>query len=168
MVFGVPKHQEEALGGLRPFNYLVDIPAGVATIPGDGNTPVAFTSTKDVGRFVAASVDLDHWPKDTLGMVGDTLTYNEVTSIAEKVAGRTMERKYLSLDLLEKLGNTETDGRKKFFFQVRSFYFYEGSLIPFECTLKLIPNLYWHSDCTRLGQGICERGARLEQTFPTG
>jgi len=58
-----------------------------AILPGLGEDKVAFTEVNDVGRFVAASLDLPQWPKQ-LNMVGDKFTYNEVVVIAEKVRGK--------------------------------------------------------------------------------
>lgn len=129
MVFGTPKNQEEALGGLRPFNYIVDIPAGIADIPGDGRMPVSFTSTQDVGRFVAASLDLEHW-EPVSGMAGDKKTYDEVVEIAERVTGgkKKVLRRYTSIEELRKKAEEDgVDRWLKFLYQVSACVKYEPS-----------------------------------------
>lgn len=129
MVFGTPKNQEEALGGLRPFNYIVDIPAGIADIPGDGKMPVSFTSTQDVGRFVAASLDLEHW-EPVSGMAGDKKTYDEVVEIAERVTGgkKKILRRYTSIEELRKKAEEDgVDRWLKFLYQASACVKYEPS-----------------------------------------
>lgn len=115
MVAGTPKNQTEALGGLRPFNYVIDIPAGTADIPGDGKKPVKYTSTQDVGRFVAGSLDLEHW-EPLSGMAGDNKTYDEVVEIAEKVTGgkRKLLRRYTSPEEFRKKAEETTDVFQRF------------------------------------------------------
>lgn len=119
MVAGTPKNQAEALGGLRPFNYVIDIPAGTADIPGDGKTPVKYTSTQDVGRFVAGSLDLEHW-EPVSGMAGDNKTYDEVVEIAERVTGgkRKLLRRYTSAEEFRKKAEETTDLFQRFRYQV--------------------------------------------------
>lgn len=110
MVTGTPKNQDEALGGLKPWNFIVDIPAGTADIPGDGKTPVPFTSTQDVGRFVAASLDLERW-EPVSGMAGDKKTYEEVVEIVERITGekRKILRRYTSAEELKKKAREGTN-----------------------------------------------------------
>ena len=79
----------KGLGYLLPFKFVVDVENYTAILPGLGEDKVAFTEAKDVGRFVAASLDLPRWPKQ-LNMVGEKLTYNEVVAIAEKVRGKIL------------------------------------------------------------------------------
>ena len=57
-----------------------------AAISGSGNTPVVFTHTIDVAKFVAASLDLDKWDKRFF-VKGDKLTWNEFLQLAEKAKG---------------------------------------------------------------------------------
>ncbi|EIM90015.1 NAD-P-binding protein [Stereum hirsutum FP-91666 SS1] len=110
MVTGTPKNQTEALGGLKPWNFLVAIPAGTADIPGDGKTPVPFTSTQDAGRFVAGSLDLERW-EPVSGMAGGKKTYDEVVEIIERITGgkRKMLRKYTSAEELRRKAREETN-----------------------------------------------------------
>ncbi|KIM93965.1 hypothetical protein OIDMADRAFT_35415 [Oidiodendron maius Zn] len=40
---------------------IVDVENMKAAIPGDGNTPIVFTYTVDMAKFVAASLELPKW-----------------------------------------------------------------------------------------------------------
>lgn len=65
---------------------VVDIEYNKAAIPGDGNTPVTFTHTFDVAEFVAASLELPSWEKESY-VIGDSVTWNEFLRLAEEVKG---------------------------------------------------------------------------------
>jgi nucleoside-diphosphate-sugar epimerase len=65
---------------------VVDIEYNRAAIPGDGNTPVTFTHTFDVAEFVAASLDLPSWEKESY-VIGESVTWNEFLRLAEEVKG---------------------------------------------------------------------------------
>lgn len=71
---------------LHPFMPVLDVANKVAAIPGDGNTPVVFTYTFDVARFVIASLDLAEWPEASV-VIGDKLTWNEFMKLAEEARG---------------------------------------------------------------------------------
>ncbi|OCK84255.1 NAD(P)-binding protein [Lepidopterella palustris CBS 459.81] len=72
---------------------VLDIPNAVAAIPGDGEVPVVFTLTRDVGKFVAASLDLEKWePKSVI--VGDRLTLNQLLKYAEEARGKKFDVHY--------------------------------------------------------------------------
>jgi nucleoside-diphosphate-sugar epimerase len=66
---------------------LIDISGNTAAIPGDGNTPITFTHTSDVGKFVAASIDLEKWDRVSV-VIGDKMTVNEAVKLAEEVKGK--------------------------------------------------------------------------------
>lgn len=99
---GTPKGKTEMLSGLRPWNFVIDNKAGTADLPGDGNSKLTFTRLQDVGKFVAAALDLDRW-EDEMGMVGSTMSYNEVIDAIEKVTKRKMLVKSNSEEELKKL-----------------------------------------------------------------
>ena len=113
---GTPKEGTEVLSGLRPWNFVINTKAGTADLPGDGNTKLTFTRLQDVGTFVAAALDLDKW-EEQMGMVGDTMSYNEVVGAIEKVTKRKMLVKENSEDELKKLIE-EVEGAR-FYNQVR-------------------------------------------------
>lgn len=64
----------------------VDIEHNVAAIPGTGDTPVTFTHTFNVAEFVAASLELPKWDRESY-VIGETVTWNEFVRIAEDVKG---------------------------------------------------------------------------------
>ena len=57
-----------------------------AAIPGDGNKLVTFTHTSDVGKFVAASLDLEKWDRVSV-IIGDKVTMNEAVKLAAEAKG---------------------------------------------------------------------------------
>lgn len=63
-----------------------DIANNAAAIPGSGDVPAVFTHTSDVARFVAASLDLDHWDSVHY-VIGDRVTWNEFLRLAEEAKG---------------------------------------------------------------------------------
>jgi uncharacterized protein YbjT (DUF2867 family) len=93
-------NQAEGLSGLNPMSALLDVANGKATIPGDGKVNFTTTDVRDVGRFVAASLDLEKWEPE-FGMSGSTLTYDQLVEVAEKVTGKSIDKKYLSIEQLE-------------------------------------------------------------------
>lgn len=81
--FGMPRLPSY----LAPYVALIDIPGNAAAIPGDGNRPVTFTHTSDVGRFVAALVGFEEWEPVNY-IIGDKMTLNEAVKIAEGAKGK--------------------------------------------------------------------------------
>lgn len=98
---GTPINPDEAIAGYRPIPFMIDVVAGTADIPGTGNEPIVWCTTQDIGRFVAASLDLEKWELD-IGMAGDTKSANEVVAMLEQITGRKLLKKYQSLRELEK------------------------------------------------------------------
>ncbi|EKM60078.1 uncharacterized protein PHACADRAFT_250955 [Phanerochaete carnosa HHB-10118-sp] len=74
------------VGHLPPMKFMFDVEKCKATIPGDGSAPVVYTRIEDVGRFVAASLNLNEWPQYSQ-MRGDRKTYNEILGLAENARG---------------------------------------------------------------------------------
>ncbi|KPM41022.1 hypothetical protein AK830_g5566 [Neonectria ditissima] len=77
----------------------VDIEHKVAAVPGTGETPVTFIHTSDVAKFVAASLELPKWDRESY-IIGDTVTWNEFVRVAEEVKGTRLDVSYDSLELL--------------------------------------------------------------------
>lgn len=91
--------REAALAGLDDYLMLdlVDIQAGHALIPiTDQGQParISMCELGDVGRFVAAALNLDEWQEE-LSMVGSTTTMDEVVWMAERM-GRLMKTQTLT------------------------------------------------------------------------
>jgi len=80
---GVPSY----LATRTPFVTWLDMAHGAAAIPGSGDVPVVFTHTADVARFVAASLDLPRWERETF-VQGDRLTWNQFLRLAEEARGK--------------------------------------------------------------------------------
>ncbi|KAM3074964.1 hypothetical protein ACMFMF_005650 [Clarireedia jacksonii] len=80
---GMPKVPSHLAGGFKLF----DIPTKVAVMFGTGKVPIVMTHTRDVGRFVVASLALEQWEKRSY-IIGDRKTWSECIAIAGKVAGK--------------------------------------------------------------------------------
>lgn len=74
------------IGHLYPFTYLFDVENCTATLLGDGSRYIVYTRAEDVGKFVAASLDLEKWPERSV-MRGDRKRLNEILRLAEEVRG---------------------------------------------------------------------------------
>jgi hypothetical protein len=79
---GMPAVPSHLAAGIKLF----DIPSKVAVMIGTGNVPIVMTHTRDVGRFVVASLALEKWKKKSY-IVGDRKSWCECVEIAGKVAG---------------------------------------------------------------------------------
>ena len=66
---GTPKGEEKAFAGLRGWNFVVNVRAGTADLPGDSSVEMVYTRARDVAKFVAAVVRLEKWEEE-MGMVG--------------------------------------------------------------------------------------------------
>ncbi|QSZ29535.1 hypothetical protein DSL72_004050 [Monilinia vaccinii-corymbosi] len=63
-----------------------DIPNRIAVALGTGKVPLVMTHTRDVARFVVASLSLEKWELRSY-IVGDRKTWHEVVDILGKLAG---------------------------------------------------------------------------------
>lgn len=125
--------EEEALAGLRPWNFIVNMKAGTADLPGDGTQPVVFTEMRDIARFVFLALGLKQWPPE-LGMQGDVKSFREVVEMAEKVQGRKWLLKENSPEQLQQLAETDNPG-VRFYNQARLMLATEGFLVGDELNL---------------------------------
>jgi hypothetical protein len=75
----------------------VDFNKCEATIVGTGDEPFCVTLPDDVGRFVAAALDLDRWDEE-MGMVGSQTTWNELVKLGEEVRGKKFNVKRTYID----------------------------------------------------------------------
>ena len=92
--------EDEALAGLRPWNYVINMKAGTADYSGDGTTPMVLTEMRDVALFTFRALDLEKWPEE-LGMRGDSKSFKDIVEICEKVQGRKWLTKNNSVEELE-------------------------------------------------------------------
>jgi hypothetical protein len=73
---------------LSPLVFAVDMVNKMAAIPGStGNETISLTDTKDLGKFVAAALDLPKWDH-ALHCYSENITFNELIHIAEENTGK--------------------------------------------------------------------------------
>jgi len=93
----------------------VDIAAGKAAIPGDGDTPVTWTHTADVGRFVAkACADPADWCERSI-TIGASATFHSIVAVAEEITRRKFEVVYDSVEDLRAGKVSEIPAYKKLY-----------------------------------------------------
>ncbi|KAL0937796.1 NmrA-like family protein [Colletotrichum truncatum] len=132
---------------------VLDMEHNAAAIPGDGNTPVTFTYTFDVARFVVAALDLDRWPEThELRIVGDELTFNEFVRLAEEIKGVKFDVAFDDVEKLKASQITELPGHKASYGQ-----FPKEQLQWFFAIFEL-----WMAT----GLGRVEREGSLNELFP--
>jgi len=90
----------------KPSTVVLDLNNNAASIPGEGNTPVAFTHTTDVASYVSKALDLPEWKPESY-VVGDQITWNEFVSLAEKAKGVKFNVAHDSIESLQKGQITE-------------------------------------------------------------
>jgi hypothetical protein len=81
---------QHPLGHLSSFAFIFDIASGKGSMPrpDDGPAPrVSFIRVEDIGRMVAASLDLDEWAYDTGSMTADTISLDLIPKWAEEITG---------------------------------------------------------------------------------
>ena len=113
---GAKSGEEEALAGLRPWNFVVNILAGTADFAGDGSAEMVLTDVRDIARFVWRALSLEKW-EPVMGMRGDVTTFRDIIAKFEKVPGR----KYLVKEnAIERLNEeASADPSKTFYNQGR-------------------------------------------------
>ncbi|KZT22574.1 hypothetical protein NEOLEDRAFT_642355 [Neolentinus lepideus HHB14362 ss-1] len=79
----------------------IDSAANTWVIPGTGDEPNAMTSRDDLGKYALRAVFMSHYEPQKvpshLEIYSDKGTWNSYADAMEKVAGKPIERKYLSL-----------------------------------------------------------------------
>ncbi|KAK7418910.1 hypothetical protein QQX98_003613 [Neonectria punicea] len=108
--FGTPK----AKSYLDDIAFFIDMANNAAAIPGSGNTPVVFTHSFDVAKFVAAALNLPEWSRESY-IIGDKLTWNELLRLAEEVKGTKFQVTYDSVEKLETGVMTELPSHPQFY-----------------------------------------------------
>ena len=81
--YGMPYIQSH----LSPVTFVVDMESKTAVIPGTGDEPFSLTYSRDIGKFVAATLDLPQWDRE-FWVRGETTTWNEVVRKAERITGK--------------------------------------------------------------------------------
>ena len=110
--------REEALAGLEDDLMLdfINIEAGHTLVPvtSDGRPcRLSLCELNDVGRFVAAALNLETWEKE-MGMVGSTTTVEEIVWVVER-NGRLMKTKsFTKADAQQRIRNFDQQLEQKF------------------------------------------------------
>jgi len=125
---GAKSGEEEALAGLRPWNYVINMRAGTVDLAGDGSARIAWTEMRDVAAFVYCAIDLPTWPAE-LGMRGDVKSFRELVAIVEKVQKRNFMVKEGDLEALKLKAKSGEPG-KRFYNQTRVALAKGWGLVP--------------------------------------
>jgi hypothetical protein len=113
---GAQSGEEEALGGLRAWDFVVNVRNGTADFPGDGTGAVTFTDTRDVARFVEGALGMEVWEEE-MGMRGDLMDWRTLVGVLERVQGRGFLVRENEVREMERVAR-EVEG-KRFYNQVR-------------------------------------------------
>jgi nucleoside-diphosphate-sugar epimerase len=113
---GTSRNEAEALSGYAGPPFLIDMKKRTALIPGDGSQKVVFTNMRDVGKFVAASLDLQHWDPDSR-IVGDEKSYAEVVDLAENITAASFEKTHYPESQIKTVLAGNPDPEQLFFHQ---------------------------------------------------
>lgn len=87
--YGMPHVQSH----LSPLVVFVDIAHRAAAIPGTGDELISVTYTKDLAKFVVASLRLEKWD-EVLQVYSDQTSVKQIVQLAEEATGKT---KYLNI-----------------------------------------------------------------------
>ncbi|QBZ65649.1 hypothetical protein PoMZ_12612 [Pyricularia oryzae] len=77
---------------------LLDLACRVATVPGDGNTPMVLTHTRDVARYTVALLGIPKWVTTRYTIIANRLTLNEAVKMAEEILGEPIKVYYDSVE----------------------------------------------------------------------
>jgi nucleoside-diphosphate-sugar epimerase len=72
------------------------LPITLGGIPGDGNTPCAFTDLPDIGRWVARIIVDPRTLNKMVFAYNTVLTMNQAYDLLEEASGEKVERNYAS------------------------------------------------------------------------
>jgi len=97
---------------LTPLVFVVDIANKMAAIPGaTGDEIMTFTYTKDLAKFVVASLDLPKW-EQVMHCYSDNATFKELVQVAEEMTGSKFNITYDSVEKLQRGEITELPSHK--------------------------------------------------------
>jgi uncharacterized protein YbjT (DUF2867 family) len=114
---GSIRDEKEARAGYSGPPFAFDLKAGTAVFPGDGLRKVIFTTMQDVGRYVAASLDLPRWPPESR-IVGDRLSFVEAAKLVETICGQDLRITPISLEDLSSVLKNEQSVGERFYYQL--------------------------------------------------
>ncbi|RSL84649.1 hypothetical protein BHE90_006527 [Fusarium euwallaceae] len=108
--YGTPKCKSY----LDDISFFIDVRNNFAALPGSGETPVVFTHSFDVAKFVAAALDLPKW-EQTSWIIGDRITWNELAKQAQEVKGVPFYVTHDSIETLQTGVVTELPSHPQFY-----------------------------------------------------
>lgn len=112
-----PRVQQDCFDGLADAFFVgVDFPSRSILIPGTGEERIAFTTTQDIGRFVAAAVDLDVWTPES-GFAGWAGTWHQIVEVLESLTGDKVQVTYQSKEELQRSIDASENVAEKFLLQ---------------------------------------------------
>ncbi|PPJ57125.1 hypothetical protein CBER1_00565 [Cercospora berteroae] len=114
---GCRSGEEEALAGLRPWNFVINVRAGTADFAGDGETEMVLTDMRDVARFVWEALSMERKWEPVTGMRGDVTSFREIVKKLESVSGRKFLVRENAIEQLER--EAREDPSKAFYNQAR-------------------------------------------------
>ncbi|RSM05067.1 hypothetical protein CEP52_006514 [Fusarium oligoseptatum] len=103
--YGAPAEEPPVL----PLAVVLDMENNKAAFPGTGDDKVTLTHSETIGKFVAASLDLEEWPKKSW-IIGDTLTWREALGFVENARRIRFDVHFDSIDDLKASKITELPG----------------------------------------------------------
>ncbi|CAF3709153.1 unnamed protein product [Rotaria sordida] len=131
---------QRASSSLPPDIVGIDFNKCKANIVGTGDEPLCTTRADDVGKFVAAALDLDKWD-EKMGIVGSRTTWNQLIKLGEKIRGKKFDVKRTTIDETLKQCNLISTNRMMKFVQ-EVFIAIAQSEIDFEPILnEKFPNI---------------------------
>ncbi|CAF0759888.1 unnamed protein product [Adineta ricciae] len=119
---------------LEPMPFGVDMNKCTARFVGTGDEPFNVTLLEDVGKFVAAALDLEHWELHS-GIVGSRTSWNEVIRLGEKVREQKFEVERLTVDEILATRNQESANSMEAFYADAMIHFAQGEM-EYEATLN--------------------------------
>ncbi|GIZ37041.1 hypothetical protein CKM354_000050400 [Cercospora kikuchii] len=114
---GCTSGEEEALAGLRPWNFVINVRAGTADFAGDGSAGIVLTDMRDVARFVWEALSTERKWEPVMGMRGDVTSFKEIVKKLERMSGRKFLVRENAIEVLER--ETRNDPSKAFYNQAR-------------------------------------------------
>ena len=114
---GCIKDEKEALAGYEGPAFAIDLRAGTATFPGDGSNKVVLTTIQDIGRFVAASLELPKWQPESR-IVGDKLSFIDVALLVKEICGLDLHITYISSEELLATLEDKHSTSERFYYQL--------------------------------------------------
>jgi nucleoside-diphosphate-sugar epimerase len=115
---GAVRDENAALSGYASQPFILNLRDGTATFPADGSQQAVFTAMQDIGKFVAASLDLPKWEPDSR-IVGDKVSGNELVKLVKEICGRELQVTRVPVEEISStLDNPDLGFYHRFYYQL--------------------------------------------------